>query len=96
MMRQRPARIETVREYERDVVKSLDEIENVWLKNQPFIAGHEISVADIFAACEIEQTRKYICSYSQIIVHNSIIVEFKYYQKTFFFFTQSLKLNVCF
>ncbi|XP_058798019.1 uncharacterized protein LOC131668137 [Phymastichus coffea] len=57
MMRQRPAKPEAVRGFERDVVKSLDAIENRWLNNQPFVAGNEISVADIFAACEIEQTR---------------------------------------
>jgi len=37
--------------------KTLDEIEKVWLKDgsKPYIAGDRISVADILAACELEQ-----------------------------------------
>uniref|UniRef100_T1GTN9 Uncharacterized protein n=1 Tax=Megaselia scalaris TaxID=36166 RepID=T1GTN9_MEGSC len=36
--------------------KSLDTVENQWLQNTKFIAGDKITAADIFAACEIEQT----------------------------------------
>uniref|UniRef100_T1GKR9 Glutathione S-transferase C-terminal domain-containing protein n=1 Tax=Megaselia scalaris TaxID=36166 RepID=T1GKR9_MEGSC len=32
-------------------------MENVWLKDTPFVAGNEMTAADIFGACEIEQTR---------------------------------------
>lgn len=40
--------------------ESLDFIENVWLKDGPFIGGQkEISFADILAACEIEQPSKF-------------------------------------
>lgn len=39
---------------------TLDVIENVWLKpkEQKFIAGDKISIADLLAACELEQTSK--------------------------------------
>jgi len=33
----------------------LDQLENVWLKDTPYIAGQNISVADVLAACELEQ-----------------------------------------
>lgn len=37
--------------------KSLDVIENIWLAETRFVAGHVITVADIFGCCEIEQTK---------------------------------------
>ncbi|XP_067640763.1 glutathione S-transferase theta-1 isoform X2 [Eurosta solidaginis] len=36
---------------------NLDIIENVWLAKTDFLTGQSLKVADIFAACEIEQTR---------------------------------------
>ncbi|RZC33372.1 glutathione S-transferase theta-1 [Asbolus verrucosus] len=42
---------------EKNLVQGLNEIENVWLANSPYLAGDQISVADIFGACEIEQPR---------------------------------------
>jgi len=40
--------------------ENLDLLENVWLKNKPFLCGDEISISDLIAACEIEQPRKEI------------------------------------
>lgn len=37
--------------------QNLDIIENVWLETTDFLCGKQLTVADIFAACEIEQTR---------------------------------------
>ncbi|GAB0091828.1 glutathione S-transferase theta-1 [Sergentomyia squamirostris] len=37
------------------MIKSLDVLENLWLRNGDFIANNEVSVADIWAICEIEQ-----------------------------------------
>lgn len=37
---------------------TLEKIENLWLGPNKFIVGNELSVADLFAACEIEQTSK--------------------------------------
>lgn len=38
---------------------TLDMIENIWLDRTKFLAGNEITVADIFGACEIEQPSMY-------------------------------------
>lgn len=35
----------------------LDQIENIWLADNKFLAGNTLTAADIFAACEIEQPR---------------------------------------
>lgn len=40
------------------MIECLDQIENIWLKDKAFLANKEISVADIVAACEIEQPRE--------------------------------------
>ncbi|CAB3383917.1 Hypothetical predicted protein [Cloeon dipterum] len=37
--------------------ETLDKIENIWLKDRPFLAGDKISIADILGACEVEQPR---------------------------------------
>lgn len=39
--------------------QALDKFEELFLSDGPFINGHEISFADIQAACEIEQPSKY-------------------------------------
>lgn len=43
----------------RNVNNCLDQIETLWLRDNQFICGQEVTIADIFAACEIEQPRKY-------------------------------------
>jgi len=35
--------------------RSLTQIENIWLKDQPYVAGPEISIADLLAVTELEQ-----------------------------------------
>lgn len=35
----------------------LDKIETLWLSQGKYLAGDELTVADLFAACEIEQPR---------------------------------------
>ncbi|XP_059475186.1 glutathione S-transferase theta-1-like [Neocloeon triangulifer] len=37
--------------------ETLDKIENIWLRDRPFLAGDKISIADLLGACEIEQPR---------------------------------------
>lgn len=37
--------------------ENLDLLENVWLKDKPFLTSSEISIADILGACEVEQVR---------------------------------------
>lgn len=38
-----------------NLTETLDQIESVWLGKRPFIAGENISIADLFAVCELEQ-----------------------------------------
>lgn len=49
---------ETVAMHEANMVTCLDQIEELWLsQGRKYIAGDDISVADIFAACELEQPK---------------------------------------
>ncbi|XP_044272666.1 glutathione S-transferase theta-1 [Tribolium madens] len=48
---------ETMQKYEDNMNTCLDQIQNIWLADTPYLCGDRISVADIFAACEIEQPR---------------------------------------
>lgn len=57
IMSGKPAKPERVAFFEKRVVDTLDIIENIWLNNKSYLTGNQISVADIFGACEIEQTR---------------------------------------
>jgi len=57
-MRGKPPKPEKVTELESHMSNCIDIIENVWLKDKPFLTGNMISVADIFCACELEQPRK--------------------------------------
>ncbi|KAK4874740.1 hypothetical protein RN001_014100 [Aquatica leii] len=43
--------------YERRMVDSLNDFENLWLSSGAFITGDTLTAADIWAACEIEQPR---------------------------------------
>ncbi|CAL7950300.1 unnamed protein product [Xylocopa violacea] len=52
-----PATKEKIIEYEKHMIKSLDDLENVWLKGRNFLVGSDISIADILGACEVEQVR---------------------------------------
>lgn len=47
-----------IEKLEKDVAGVLDDVERLWLSQGNFVSGNEVSVADIFAACEIEQLRK--------------------------------------
>lgn len=46
---------ERVSEAKRQMENALDTINNVWLKDKPFIVGDEITIADLVAATEVEQ-----------------------------------------
>lgn len=52
-----PAKPERVAQLEKNMNEVLDVVENIWLANSPFLCGDQITVADIFGACEIEQPR---------------------------------------
>lgn len=47
-----------VAEFQSRMETVLEKFETVWLRDQPFVAGNKISIADIIAACELEQPSK--------------------------------------
>lgn len=57
-MKGRPSNPEKVAQFEGRMIECLDQIENIWLKDKPFLSGNQISIADILGACEIEQPSK--------------------------------------
>lgn len=52
-----PPKERRVQSFEKRMVECLDNIENLWLGKSEFLAGKEISVADILGVCELEQPR---------------------------------------
>jgi len=57
------ANIEKVTILEKRMTENLNLLENIWLKDKPFLCGDEISVSDLVAACEVEQPSKIINIY---------------------------------
>ena len=57
MLFQKPPKEEAVARFHKEMEKCLDQIQTVWLDNgnKKFIAGDQISVADLLACCEMEQ-----------------------------------------
>jgi len=50
-----PSNPNSFKSLEKQVEKALDSIENIWLKDKPFLAGSEITLADLSLACELAQ-----------------------------------------
>jgi len=46
-----------IKEFGKLMEVNLDIMENVWLKDTPYVTGSDLTAADIFGACEIEQTK---------------------------------------
>jgi len=57
-MNGKPVNEQRVAQLEKKMITTLDLIENIWLKNKTFLSGNEISISDIIAICEIDQTSK--------------------------------------
>lgn len=66
----KPTRKEKLESTEKKMIECLDVIESEWLGNNPWMVGNKISVADIFAACEIEQVR--MCGYDPKVGRSKI------------------------
>lgn len=49
---------ESLMQYKKRMMQTLDDLENFWLKDKNFLTGSEISIADILGSCEVEQVRK--------------------------------------
>ncbi|TMW42019.1 hypothetical protein DOY81_012901 [Sarcophaga bullata] len=52
-----PASEGKIRKYQKMMEKDLNQMENLWLSGTKFLVGNEITAADVFGACEIEQIR---------------------------------------
>lgn len=51
----KPVNEKLVARLEDKMIDTLDLIENIWLKNNQYLCGNEISISDIIAICEIDQ-----------------------------------------
>uniref|UniRef100_A0A1B0CEB2 Putative glutathione s-transferase theta-1 n=1 Tax=Lutzomyia longipalpis TaxID=7200 RepID=A0A1B0CEB2_LUTLO len=60
-----------VRKLEAQLNNTLDIMENTWLKCNSYIAGEQFTIADVFAACDIEQPSEYIIIYDRQIMEQS-------------------------
>ncbi len=55
----KPSRKETIEQRRAHMEKTLDELEQIWLKDRPYVATEsKLSVADLLAVCELEQPCK--------------------------------------
>lgn len=55
-----PANAKEVAILEQRMIENLDLLENIWLRDKPFLSGDEISISDLVAACEVEQPSTYL------------------------------------
>ncbi|XP_078043965.1 glutathione S-transferase theta-1 [Augochlora pura] len=53
----KPTPPELLEKCKNNMIECLDLLENVWLKDKPFLIGSEPTIADLLGACEIEQVR---------------------------------------
>lgn len=44
-----------VEDFQRRMETVLEQFETIWLKDKPFVAGNQVTIADLLAACELEQ-----------------------------------------
>ncbi|XP_076646350.1 glutathione S-transferase theta-1 [Halictus rubicundus] len=57
IMKAQPTPAEVIAKYEKRMINCLDVLENIWLKDKPFLTGSEVTIADLLGACEVEQVR---------------------------------------
>lgn len=60
LITRKPANAKKVAILEQSMIENLDLLENIWLKDKPFLSGDEISISDIVAACDVEQPSIYL------------------------------------
>jgi len=58
-----------VAEFGKRMKGTLDHIENVWLKDTPYLTGDKITIADLLGVCELEQPSKFVVPACCIYVH---------------------------
>ncbi|VVC90813.1 unnamed protein product [Leptidea sinapis] len=57
LMTGQPTDPKRLQRYERNMISALEEFDTKWLGHSDFVAGDRITVADLLAACELEQPR---------------------------------------
>lgn len=50
-----------IKEIEKLLEENMNIMEDVWLKKTPYLTGDTMTAADVFGACEIEQTSGFYC-----------------------------------
>jgi glutathione S-transferase len=48
-----------VAEFEKKMKTTLGLIENVWLKDTPYLTGDNVTIADLLGVCEVEQPSEF-------------------------------------
>lgn len=59
-MKGEPPNEARVSEFEKRMKRTLELIENVWLKDTPYLTGDKITIADLLGVCEVEQPSKFV------------------------------------
>jgi Glutathione S-transferase, C-terminal domain. len=59
-MKGEPPNEAKVSEFEKRMKGTLELIENVWLKDTPYLTGDKITIADLLGVCEVEQPSKFV------------------------------------
>lgn len=68
--------VENKDELKKNLKRALAELEELWT-GTPHIAGEDLTIADVFMACDVEQTSKYIKG-NFLPINNSGIVIFNF------------------
>lgn len=59
MLTGKPPKEDTVKFWTGKMNLALDDMENIWLKTNPYVTGYSITIADLLGVCEIEQPSKF-------------------------------------
>lgn len=68
----KPANPKVLDQRKEDYFKSLDILENIWLKDTKFVAGNEITIADLFGACDVMQP--HVCASGPDITRHKKVI----------------------
>lgn len=63
LLTQSPPDEKKVSQFQSRMETTLDHFENIWLSNNPFIAGNNLTLADLLAICELQQPSKKLMLY---------------------------------
>lgn len=48
-----------VKKYDIGVQKALDDLEKLWTTETKYISGNKLTIADVFASCDLEQSSEF-------------------------------------